>query len=207
MGFCLFNNVAVTAAYLRSRGERVAILDWDVHHGNGTQASLGDDPATLYVSLHQDHFYPHSGRIEDIEEGDAKGTVVNIPLPAGTAGDVYRRAWAELVIPVVTQFEPSWVLVSAGFDAHVDDVLADLRLVSADYGWMAGRLAEVFPAGRTILALEGGYDLDALRDSTVATLRGLAGEADEPSASLVSPESAQVAVDAAAEAISSHWRI
>ena len=123
-GFCIFNNLAVTAALLRSNGERVAILDWDVHHGNGTQSILGDDPGTLYVSIHQDHFYPFDGDVADIDAGEAKGTNVNIPLPAWTGGDVYRRAWGELVIPVVSQFEPDWVLISSGYDAHVDYRLA-----------------------------------------------------------------------------------
>ena len=126
-GFCIFNNVAITASLLRSQGERVAILDWDVHHGNGTQSILGDDPGTLYVSLHQDHFYPFEGQVLDIDAGEAKGTNVNIPLPVGTAGDIYRRAWGELVIPVVSQFEPDWVFLSSGYDAHADDPLAGMN--------------------------------------------------------------------------------
>ena len=126
MGFCMFNNVAVVAAGLRAGGERVAILDWDVHHGNGTQGLVAADPGILYVSIHQDHFYPFEGNIDDIDFG-AKGTTVNIPLPAGTAGDVYRPAWEQLVLPVLSQFAPDWVLVSAGYDAHTEDPLADLR--------------------------------------------------------------------------------
>jgi acetoin utilization deacetylase AcuC-like enzyme len=207
MGFCIFNNVAVTAAYLRSRGERVAILDWDVHHGNGTQACFADDPGTLYVSIHQDHFYPFSGQVDDIEEGDAKGTTVNIPLMAGTTGDIYRRAWEELVIPVVSQFEPSWVLVSSGFDAYVEDHMAALGLVTEDYGWIASKLGEIHPHNRTILALEGGYDLEGIEGSTTTTLRGLAGLVEEPSRRLVSPPSAAGALDAAAAAIARHWKV
>ena len=206
MGFCLFNNVAVAATYLRSRGERVAILDWDVHHGNGTQAMLGDDPGCLYVSLHQDHFYPFEGSVNDIDEGEAKGTVVNIPLPAGTAGDVYRRAWVEVVLGVLTQFEPSWIFISAGFDAHADDHLAQLRLESADYGWMAVRLGEVFPSSRTVMVLEGGYDLMALRESARATVLGLSGQWDSHG-SRVSPPQSTSALNVAAEAIARHWVI
>lgn len=206
MGFCLFNNVAVSAAYLRSRGERVAILDWDVHHGNGTQAMLGDDPGCLYVSLHQDHFYPFEGGIEDIDHGEAEGTIVNIPLPAGTAGDVYRDAWVELVLPVVDQFEPSWIFISAGFDAHAADHLAHLRLESPDYGWMASHLSEIHPAYRTIVVLEGGYDLTALRESARATLLGLSGEWDSHG-SRVSPPQSVTAVKSAATAIARHWSI
>lgn len=207
-GFCIFNNLAVTAAALRSRGERVAILDWDVHHGNGTQSILGDDSGTLYVSIHQDQFYPFEGQVADID-GGAPGTNVNIPVPAGTGGDIYRRAWAELVIPVVTQFEPHWVLVSSGYDAHVDDFLADMNLVADDYGWMAERLASIHPPNRTVLALEGGYDLDALEDSTDATLKGLAGISPnpEPVPAGAPPVSAAAALDEAALAIARHWTI
>ncbi len=224
-GFCIFNNVAVTAALLRSKGERVAILDWDVHHGNGTQSILGDDPGTLYVSIHQDHFYPFDGQVADIDAGEAKGTNVNIPLPAWTGGDVYRRAWGELVIPVVSQFEPDWVLISSGYDAHVDDRLADMNLVADDYGWMAAQVASVHPPNRTVLALEGGYDLEALQQSTAATLMGMAGissdhetatsPATDVSTDVVTdvprdvppPASAAAAVDEAALAIARHWTI
>ena len=209
MGFCIFNNVAVTASLLRSRGERVAILDWDAHHGNGTQSILGEDPGTLYVSLHQDHFYPFEGQVLDIDAGEAKGTNVNIPLPANTAGDIYRRAWAELVIPVVSQFEPDWVFISSGYDGHVDDPLADMNLVADDYGWMAARLAEVHPPNRTVFALEGGYDLEALQQSSATTLMGMAGISSdvETATPSTSPASATTALDAAAAAIARHWTI
>lgn len=207
MGFCVFNNVAVTAAYLRSRGERVAILDWDVHHGNGTQEMLADDPGVLYISLHQAHFYPFAGEVDDIDRGPAKGTTVNIPLPAGTAGDVYRRAWAELVLPVTEQFEPSWVLISAGFDAHTDDYLANLNLIADDYGWMTARLSRIHPAHRTIFALEGGYDLRALRQSSRAALLGLAGEFESDREPLESPRSSTAAIEDVATAIGRYWRV
>ena len=206
MGFCLFNNVAITASYLRSRGERVAILDWDVHHGNGTQSMLARDPGTLYASIHQDHFYPFEGQIEDIEQ-EAKGTVVNIPLPSGTAGDVYRRAWEELVLAVLGQFEPDWVLVSAGFDAHASDELAGLRLQSGDYGWMAARLASVHPVNRIVVALEGGYDLKALEQSARAVLVGLSEAAWDDDSELHSPDSAVMALHRAAEGVARHWQV
>jgi acetoin utilization deacetylase AcuC-like enzyme len=205
-GFCLFNNVAITAKVLRARGERVAILDWDVHHGNGTQAIVAADPGILYVSVHQRHHYPHEGMVEDIEIG-SKGTVINIPLPPGTAGDVYRRAWGELGIPVATMFEADWVLVSAGYDAHIDDPLADFRLVGADYGWIASQVSEMTAPNRIILALEGGYDLDALRTSASATVLGIAGidlDLGEPGRS---EEGAAAALEEAAEAIRAHWAI
>lgn len=208
MGFCLFNNVAVAAAVLRSRRQRVAILDWDVHHGNGTQAMLADDPGVLYASIHQDRFYPYAGEVEDIESGgDARGTIVNVPLPAGTAGDVYRDAWDGLVIPVVAQFEPDWVLISAGFDAHANDELASFYLESADYGYLTGRLRAIHPPNRTVLALEGGYDLAALHDSVEAALLGLQGEFSEAASVYQSPDASHRALSEAAGAISRHWRI
>lgn len=206
MGFCLFNNVAVITALLRSEGERVAILDWDVHHGNGTQEIVGPDPGVLYVSIHQSPFYPFEGGVSDIDE-EAKGTVINIPVPPGTAGDAYRRAWNELVIPVLVQFGADWVFVSAGYDAHSNDPLADLSLEAWDYGSMASSLAEAHPANRTVLALEGGYDLVALEDSVAATVRGLSGSAPEEDAAGHSQPAAHQAVDEAARVIRRHWNV
>lgn len=205
MGFCVFNNVAVVAAWLRSRGQRVAILDWDVHHGNGTQDLMIDDPGSLYVSTHQADFYPFEGDPDDIEAG-AAGTTVNIPFPAGTAGDVFRVAWEKLVIPVVSQFEPDWVLVSAGFDGHTEDRLADLDLLDADYGWMASRLARAHPSHRTVFALEGGYDLDGLRHSARSTVRGMAGE-EQFGPPLTSVPGAIASVDVAGIAVARHWSL
>ncbi len=206
MGFCLFNNVAVTAVLLRSHGERVAILDWDVHHGNGTQSIVMEDPGVLYVSLHQSPFYPFEGEVEDIEAGAAKGTTINIPLPAGTGGDMYLRAWNEVVLPVVAEFSADWVLVSAGYDSHVNDYLGQFRLKSADFGLLAAALAGVHEPNRTVVVLEGGYDLDALRESTDATLRGFDGDvaAVDP---LTSPPEATAALETAALAVSRHWSL
>ncbi len=206
MGFCLFNNVAVAAAALRDRGRRVAIIDWDVHHGNGTQALLGEDPGVLYVSLHQDAFYPFEGHISDIERM-APGTNVNIPFPARTGGDLYRKAWEELVLPVVTKFEPDRILISAGFDAHVDDPLADMALVAADYQWMAFSLATVLPAHRVVVALEGGYHLDALEESAAATVLGLTGSGNGGGLPLTSPERSKAAFERAASAVARHWKV
>jgi acetoin utilization deacetylase AcuC-like enzyme len=205
MGFCLFNNVAVVAAWLRANGEQVAILDWDVHHGNGTQALVAADPGVLYLSIHQSPFYPFEGFVEDIEIG-AKGTTVNVPLPAGTAGDVYRTAWEELLLPVLGQFDPDWVLVSAGYDAHTEDPLADFDLLDADFGWMASRLARVHRPERTVFALEGGYDLDGLRHSARATVQGMAGE-EGFGPPLRSVPGAAAALDEARGPVSRHWNV
>ena len=176
MGFCLFNNVAITAARLRDAGQRVAIVDWDVHHGNGTQEAFYRDPDVLYVSVHQSPFYPFEGMASEVGEGDGAGTVLNVPLPAFTAGDVYRRAYEELVIPALTAFRPDWILVSCGFDAHAQDPLAELRLVEADYAFLAAALPKIVPADRIVVFLEGGYHLPAIRDSMAAVARALMGE-------------------------------
>ncbi|MEA1902810.1 MAG: histone deacetylase [Actinomycetota bacterium] len=206
MGFCVFNNVAVSTALLRADGNRVAILDWDVHHGNGTQDLMAEDPGVLYMSIHQSPFYPYEGQVDDINN-EAKGTTVNIPVPAGTAGDAYRRAWGDLVVPVVAQFEPDWVFISSGFDAHALDPLADMALVTDDYGWMASRLVEVVPANRVVVTLEGGYSLEAIEKSTAATFLGLAGLADMTSNANTSPGVSMAAIDAAAKAIAGHWSV
>ncbi len=179
MGFCLLNNVAVAAASLVASGQRVAIIDWDVHHGNGTEAIFWDNPDVLYVSTHQWPCYPGTGQAGDVGgtgHEAAKGGVVNVPLPPGTTGDLMVRAFAEIVTPVVDAFSPDWVLVSAGFDAHRADPLADLALSAGDYGVLATLVAGYAPhPGRLVVFLEGGYDLSALRMSTATTLAALVG--------------------------------
>ena len=182
MGFCLFNNVAVAAAALADEGERVAIVDWDVHHGNGTQDIFYDDPRVLYVSTHQSPWYPGTGHIDETGSENAPFSNLNLPMPAGTRGDVFRRAIDEVVAPVIERFAPTWLIISAGFDAHRNDPLADLELSSADYADMAVRLQQLVPSHRTVVALEGGYDFDALAMSTGATLSALVGADYRPEA-------------------------
>jgi acetoin utilization deacetylase AcuC-like enzyme len=182
-GFCLFNNVAIAAAALVARGERVVIVDWDVHHGNGTQDIFWDDPDVLYVSTHQYPAYPGTGRADEVGGSGAHGLTLNFPLPPGATGDVALAALDEVVAPVVETFAPTWVLVSAGFDAHRADPLADLAWSAGDYSLLAARVVEFAPEpGRTVAFLEGGYDLDALRASSAATASALAGvpAASEP---------------------------
>mgnify|MGYP001249937812 FL=1 len=176
MGFCLFNNVAITAARLRDAGQRVAIVDWDVHHGNGTQEAFYRDPDVLYVSVHQSPFYPFEGMAGEVGEGDGAGTVLNVPLPAFTAGDVYRRAYEELVIPALTAFRPDWILVSCGFDAHAQDPLAELRLVEADYAFLASALPNSVPADRRVVFPGLDKPLPSIRGSRAAVARALVGE-------------------------------
>ncbi len=180
MGFCLFNNVAVAAARLRSQGRRVAIVDWDVHHGNGTQEMFYEEPDVLYISLHEFPFYPGTGWIEEAGSGPATGTVVNIPMPARACGDVYRAAMDRFVVPALQSFGPDWLLVSAGYDAHAADPLAFIRLQASDYGAMAAAIASSVPGGRLIFFLEGGYDLDAITASVAATVAGVAGREPGP---------------------------
>lgn len=184
MGFCLFNNVAIAAASLTARGERVLIVDWDVHHGNGTQEIFWDDPQVLYVSTHQAPFYPGTGDVFETGGEQAPGLTINLPFPEGTTGDILLRAFDEVVAPAVDDFAPTWVLVSAGFDAHRDDPMAGLQLAAGDFADLALRVSHFAPRpGRLALFLEGGYDLEALRASVAATLGALfdTGVRPEPS--------------------------
>ena len=176
MGFCFLNNVAVAAAALADRGERVLVLDYDAHHGNGTQDIFYDDPRVLFVSLHQMPLYPGTGHLEERGTGAGVGTTVNVPMPPHATGDHYRRAWDEVIAPVVDAFEPTWLLISAGFDGHRADPLTQLGLTSADLADLTTAALEVVPAGRRIVFLEGGYDLEAIRDSTHSVLGALVGE-------------------------------
>jgi acetoin utilization deacetylase AcuC-like enzyme len=181
MGFCLINNVAVAAATLSGRGERVAIIDWDVHHGNGTQDIFWTDPSVLFVSVHQWPLYPGTGRPSDRGAEDGLGTTVNLPLPPGSAGDTYLALFDEVVVPQVQNFGPDWVLVSAGFDAHRADPLADMRLTAGDFAAMTDRVTGMTGRPeRLILFLEGGYDLEALRTSVGACAARLVGSSYRP---------------------------
>ncbi len=172
MGFCLFNNVAVAA--LRARTvhgcSRVAIVDFDVHHGNGTQATVAAEPALFYASTHQSPLYPGTGGREET----GLGNVVNLPLPPGAGSAEFRAAFGRVLLPALAAFEPDFLLVSAGFDAHRADPLAQLELVEADYAWATAQLAACAArhcAGRLVSALEGGYDLAALGASVAAHIR------------------------------------
>ncbi len=164
MGFCLFNSVAVGAEHARRAHGlgRVAVVDFDVHHGNGTQAFFANDPNLLYASTHQFAFYPGTGARE---ETGVANNLVNAPLPSGAGSDAFRTAIADRVLPALDAFAPELVLVSAGFDAHADDPLAGLELETGDYTWVTEHLMEVASThcdGRLVSSLEGGYDLHAL---------------------------------------------
>ena len=167
MGFCLLNHVAVAARWLRAQGrlERVAIVDWDVHHGNGTQHIFERDGSVYYASMHQYPFYPGTGAASERGSGPGEGTTLNVPLPAGTEDSRWLRGFEERVLPALEDFRPQFVLVSAGFDAHADDPLGGMALSARAYGEMTRRLSELarrHAGGRLVSFLEGGYDLAAL---------------------------------------------
>lgn len=169
MGFCLFNNIAIAAKYAKTKGYgRIAILDWDVHHGNGTQDSFYEDPDVLFISTHQYPFYPGSGGAEETGAGAGKGTTLNCPMPAGAEMDLYIDAFENQILPTIEDFRPDLILVSAGFDAHKADPLASVRLDTESYEWMTRKVlkaANEHCGGKVISFLEGGYDLDALAES------------------------------------------
>ncbi len=180
MGFCLFNNVALAAAYAvhHHKMERVLVVDWDVHHGNGTQEIFWSDPRVLFVSLHQYPFYPGTGRFDDVGDGDGRGFTVNIPMPGGFGDAEWVAAFRRVVEPVAHQFKPQLVLVSAGFDAHANDPLGGMRVTEAGFAAMADSvlsIAREHANGRVIAALEGGYNLDALATSVEAVLVRMTG--------------------------------
>jgi acetoin utilization deacetylase AcuC-like enzyme len=177
-GFCLLNNVALAAMALRAAGlaQRIAIIDWDVHHGDGTQAIFDADPDLCYASTHQLPLYPGSGDAAERGRGPGLGSKHNIPLAPGSGDDRFLAAWTERLLPAVEAFAPQAILVSAGYDAHRLDPLAELEVTADGYGRVAeevGRVALRLNLSGVALTLEGGYDLDALRESVASTVAGL----------------------------------
>ena len=205
MGFCFLNNIAVAAAHARARGlTRVAIVDYDVHHGNGTQASFYDDPSVLFVSSHQFPYYPGTGSAAETGSGAGRGFTVNLPLEAGATGADYSRVFAAVALPILRQFNPNLVLISAGFDAHADDPLGGMRLDSGDFAALTAAIASVADAcsdGRMVAVTEGGYDLRALAESTSAVSGVLAGGEAPPFRGSESPRG-----DATVKAVVPHLR-
>lgn len=181
MGFCIFNNVAIAAKYAqKAHGiERVLIVDWDLHHGNGTQWAFYSDPAVLYFSTHQYPYYPGTGAINECGTGKGEGFNINVPLPAGMGDGDYAEIFKRVLAPVADEFRPEFIIVSAGFDAHKDDPLGGMELTEEGYGLMTQLLMELSDRhahSRLLLVLEGGYNLEGLKNSVAEVLSALQGK-------------------------------
>ncbi len=210
MGFCLFNNVAIAAARLLRQGyERVAVLDWDVHHGNGTQAIFYGDRGVLYGSAHEWPHYPGSGYFTECGEGDGEGFTVNVPLPAGATDGDYAALFEHIFEPVIRQYAPQALLVSAGQDIHRDDPLGDMRVTETGFSQMALRclrLAQEHCGGRLAFVLEGGYQRTAMARSVEAVLRAVMDES-APVEVDEGTDKAKAAIARAREVQASHWSL
>jgi len=208
MGFCIYNNVAVAAAAARAAGAaRVAIVDIDVHHGNGTQWMFYDDPAVLYVSSHQYPFYPGTGAADEVGTGEGRGFTINIPLDAGARDDDYQLVYSTIAVPVLDQFRPELTLVSAGYDAHEHDPLASMRMTADGYGRIVAAIASVASAhGGLALVTEGGYDLAALEACLEASFTAVKAAGSWSQSHLSDPAPrGQRAIEAVRKAHGSRW--
>ncbi|WP_447964545.1 histone deacetylase family protein [Nitrospira sp. Ecomares 2.1] len=178
MGFCFLNTIAITARYLQQQYglQKIMIVDWDVHHGNGTQQAFYDDPTVLFFSTHQSPFYPGTGQATETGEGQGKGLTINVPLSGGQGDEEYREIFQEILIPAADHFQPECILISAGFDAHRDDPLASMSVTEQGYADMTtivSKIARKFAGGRIVACLEGGYQLKALAQSVDRHLQSL----------------------------------
>jgi acetoin utilization deacetylase AcuC-like enzyme len=209
MGFCLLNNVALAAAHARATGAgRVMIVDFDVHHGNGTQDAFYDDPSVLFVSLHQFPFYPGTGSRAETGSGEGRGHTINVPLSAGANDGAHAAAFTELVAPLAAEYAPDLLLVSAGFDGHRDDPIGGMRATAAGYRFMFDALVRAVPEAPLGMLLEGGYDLEAIEASLAASLEALAGAPERDAEPLAAPEPTHLAeVRLARQAAAAFWRL
>lgn len=213
MGFCLFNNVAVAAAHLvAARGlERILLVDWDVHHGNGTEDSFYEDPRVLYFSIHQSPFYPGTGQVQALGKGPGEGYNLNVPLSARHDDFHYVRIFEDLLAPVARQYKPQFILVSAGFDGHDEDPLGGMRITDQGFAAMArvlGEISQEFCPGKVVMTLEGGYNPEAQARSVLAVLSALMGDesADELRRAAGDKERPP-ALDSAIKAASRYWEV
>ena len=180
MGFCLFNSAAIGAQYLRERFglKRILVMDWDVHHGNGTQHSFYDDPGVLYISTHQYPYYPGTGALDEVGQGQGEGYTLNLPLSAGCGDAEYQELFEFVIDPICRQFDPEFVVISAGFDAHIRDPLGGMQVTETGFGTMARillRVAQEHAQDRCVAILEGGYDLEGLKKSVLQVVDEMGG--------------------------------
>ncbi|MFH2126037.1 MAG: histone deacetylase [Pseudomonadota bacterium] len=213
MGFCLFNNVAAAAAHLLlKRGlSRILVVDWDVHHGNGTEDIFYPESRVLYFSTHQSPLYPGTGQVSAVGQGSAKGRTINLPMPPGRGDLEHLQAFERLLLPVARQFRPQFILVSAGFDSHREDPLGGMMITAAGFAAMTQRLTEIsqeFCPGRIVASLEGGYNQAALGRSVVAVLAALAGQRREDELIAQAAATDPITwVDRAMEAAKHYWKL
>jgi acetoin utilization deacetylase AcuC-like enzyme len=213
MGFCLYNNVAAAAAHALTLGmERVVVMDYDVHHGNGTQWIFYEDPRVLYLSTHQYPFYPGTGAAEDVGRGKGAGFTLNVPLEAGSTDGDYDEVFKALIVPVIDQFKPELLLISAGYDAHERDPIARMRLTTAGYAVLTKSMCDAADRhchGRVVAVTEGGYDLTALKACLESTLSVLDGAAIPPPAEAPRPatQRSRMAIAQVRSAHSKYWKL
>lgn len=211
MGFCLFNNVAIAAEHARAAHglERVLVVDWDVHHGNGTQAAFYDRTDVLFFSSHQDAIYPGSGAIEETGADEARGFSVNVPLPGGATDGDLVKAFADVLAPIAESFAPQLVLVSAGFDAHRRDPLAGLSMSEDGFAELCGAVRDIatsYAQGRLVMLLEGGYDLEGLSQSVHECVQVLAG-ASSPGVPPALSRAGETALGKVVAHQRKHWKL
>ena len=211
MGFCLFNNIAVAAAHARTRGlGRVAVVDYDVHHGNGTQACFYEDPSVLFISSHQFPYYPGSGAADEIGSGAGAGFTVNLPLEVGATDADYERVYQAVAIPVLEQFRPELILISAGFDAYFDDPLAGMRVTAPQFERLTAAIVAVAnrtAKGRVVAVTEGGYDLRGLRECLNAAIAGLEGSGITLSPASAEAPRGEACVAAVRPGLAKYWTL
>jgi acetoin utilization deacetylase AcuC-like enzyme len=207
MGFCLFNNAAIGAKHALKRIKRVAIVDWDVHHGNGTEAAFYDTPDVLYFSTHESPQYPGTGAAADCGTGDGEGFNVNVPLPAGSTDADYAAVFERILLPIMDSYRPGLVIVSAGYDTHVSDPLGNMRMTEAGFHRLASMVKGCSGNAGIVVLLEGGYSLEHLPSSVEASLLGFMGEPYPANIPEESTEAASVCIAEAAEIQKKYWKL
>lgn len=210
MGFCIFNNVAVGAAYALSSGyKRVLIIDWDVHHGNGTEKIFYSSPDALYFSVHQYPHYPGTGDVDDTGEGDGKGFNVNVPLPAGSTDGDYMNAFDSILLPVSDGFKPDLIMISAGYDPHYNDPLGDMKVTEAGFHMMGSRVREIALKNNAniVAVLEGGYSLESIPSAFEASIRGMLNIEWNGGIDDTTTKAASERIQKARNVQKDHWRL